>query len=77
MWVDDYFHYADWKQKQQEVYDNFNLLILPRNKDQPKLFFDKTSHNRVIPQGVFPMPTHKRQILLPSVNTFANSLINH
>lgn len=33
MWVDDYFHYDDWKAKQQAVFDNFNLLTIPRHKD--------------------------------------------
>lgn len=40
MWVDDYFHYQDWKNKLKETYDNFNLLVIPRHKDTPKFFFD-------------------------------------
>lgn len=40
MWVDDYFHYKDWQEKQQEVFDNFNLLVVPPHKDAPKYFFD-------------------------------------
>lgn len=31
MWVDDYFHYDDWKQKLKETYDNFNLLVIPKS----------------------------------------------
>jgi hypothetical protein len=29
MWVEDYFHYDDWKAKQQATFDHFNLLVLP------------------------------------------------
>lgn len=60
MWVEDYFHYDDWKTKQQQVFDNFNLLVLPFNNDQSKFFFEQEQHNRRIPQGVFPYPSHKR-----------------
>jgi hypothetical protein len=30
MWVEDYFHYDDWRAKQKEVFDNFNLLVVPQ-----------------------------------------------
>lgn len=30
MWVDDYFHYNDWEDSQKEVFDGFNLLVVPR-----------------------------------------------
>ena len=63
MWVDDYFHYADWKQRQQEVFDNFNLLVIPPKRDAQKYFFDKDSNNRRIPVGVFPTPNYKRSML--------------
>lgn len=49
MWVDDYFHYDDWKTKQQAVFDNFNLLTIPRHKDAQKFFYDKSTHNRMVP----------------------------
>ena len=70
MWVEDYFHYEDWKIKQKEVFDNFNLLVVPQapTAEQNKFFFDQDSHHRRIPQGVFPYPTHKRQLMLPSAN---------
>ena len=29
MWVEDYHHYSDWRSKQQSVFDNFNLLVVP------------------------------------------------
>lgn len=75
MWVDDYFHYDDWKQKQRETFDNFNLLVIPHHVDAPKYFFNKEHHNRRIPQGVFPYPTHKREIMLPAANNAALDLM--
>lgn len=36
--------------------------------EQNKFFFDQDSHSRRIPQGVFPYPTHKRQLMLPAAN---------
>lgn len=69
MWVDDYFHYDDWRSKQQQVFDNFNLLVVPTTSSETeKFFFDKDHHNRRIPQGVFPYPNHKRQLMLPTAN---------
>jgi hypothetical protein len=69
MWVDDYFHYSDWKSKQQQVFDNFNLLCLPApGAHEDKFFFDKDSQARRVPEGVFPWPNHKRQLMLPSAN---------
>lgn len=70
MWVEDYFHYEDWKAKQKETFDNFNLLVVPTaaTPDHNKFFFDQDSHHRRIPQGVFPFPTHKRQLMLPAAN---------
>jgi hypothetical protein len=40
MFVEDYFHYDDWKLKQKEAFDNFNLIVVPPHKDTPKYFFD-------------------------------------
>ena len=68
MWVDDYFHYDDWRSKQKAVFDNFNLLQVPVSEDADKFFFNREHHNRRIPQGVFPYPNHKRQLMLPSAN---------
>jgi len=69
MWVEDYFHYKDWKDRQQEVFDNFNLLVIPPNKDAPKYFFNQ--QYRRIPQGIFPMPNFKRTLMLPATNLYA------
>ena len=49
MWVDDYFHYQDWKQAQKEVYDNFNLLMVPRKEGEFKYFYDRGTNQRIIP----------------------------
>lgn len=76
MWVDDYFHYDDWRAKQKQVFDNFNLLVIPSyNQDGNKFFFDQDNHNRRIPQGVFPYPNHKRQVMLPSTNNTVKELV--
>lgn len=78
MWVEDYHHYDDWKTKQQQVFDNFNLLVLPFNNDQHKFFFELEHHNRRIPQGVFPYPTHKRQLMMSTANpTLVATLAKH
>jgi len=51
------------------VFDNFNLLVVPTTSSETeKFFFDKDHHNRRIPQGVFPYPNHKRQLMLPTAN---------
>lgn len=70
MWVDDYFHYADWEQLQRATYDSFNLMPLPRKEGETKYFYDKKSHRRIIPEGIFPPPTHKRVILRKEVEPF-------
>lgn len=50
MWVDDYFHYDDWRNKQKQVFDNFNLLVLPPpSAETQKFFHDKEHHGRRIP----------------------------
>ena len=71
LWAEDYFHYDDWRSKQQSVFDNFNLLVLPPSTSHSagnKFFFDKDAFNRRVPQGVFPYPNHKRQLMIPSTN---------
>jgi hypothetical protein len=70
MWVDDYFHYSDWKAKQQSVFDNFNLMVVPTASSaaQDKFFFDRDAHCRRVPQGVFPHANHKRQLMIPAAN---------
>lgn len=66
MWVEDYFHYKDWQEAQQQTYDNFNLLVIPQQSDSaPKYFFDKDNYQRRIPTGVFPNPMQKRHIMQP------------
>jgi hypothetical protein len=44
MWVDDYFHYEDWKDRQKDVYDSFNLLVVPRNEGDFKYFYDRSNN---------------------------------
>lgn len=76
MWVEDYFHYDDWRAKQKQVFDNFNLLVVPNEaQDAHKFFFDKDHHHRRIPQGVFPYPNHKRQLMMPSTNNTVTQLL--
>jgi len=33
MWVGDYAHYADWKDKIEACYDNFNMLEVTPHKE--------------------------------------------
>lgn len=68
MWVDDYFHYSDWEDQMKQVYDSFNLLVVPRDKSQHKFYFDKANHNRIVPQGIFPHPKDKRELQRSLVN---------
>ena len=68
MWVDDYFHYHDWEATQKEVFDGFNLLVVPRQDDEFKYFYDRENNHRIVPQGIFPPPTHKRVILSSGVD---------
>jgi len=42
--------------------------VVPPSVDAQKFFYDKDLHNRRVPQGVFPYPNHKRQLMLPSSN---------
>jgi hypothetical protein len=62
-WVDDYFHYQDWAARLKEVYDSFNLMVIPRKEGDFKYFYDRANHQRIVPQGIFPPPNHKRTIL--------------
>ena len=75
--MEDYFHYDDWKVKMQDTFDNFNLLVIPNKKQEVKLFFDLDNFKRRIPQGVFPFPNFKRELLLPPTQNFASFLANH
>lgn len=63
MWTDDYFHYADWEETAQQTFDGFNLLVVPRKEGDYKYFYDRGSRQRIIPQGIFPPPNHKRVVL--------------
>lgn len=74
MWVDDYFHYADWKQQQQGVFDSFNLLEVPRKQGDFKYFYNRGTKQRIVPQGIFPNPNMKRVVLEPPVNKMATRL---
>ena len=74
MWVDDYFHYSDWEVAQKEVFDSFNLLVVPRKEGDFKYFYDRSNHQRIVPQGIFPPPNHKRVLLTPHVYKFPKEL---
>ena len=74
MWVDDYFHYEDWEEAQKEVFDSFNLLVVPRKEGDFKYFYDRTNHQRIVPQGIFPPPNHKRVMLTPQMYKFSKEL---
>lgn len=78
LWVDDYFHYDDWEQNMKEVYDSFNLLVVPRKEGDYKFFFDRQNNMRIVPRGIFPPPGSKRELQTPSIqdnlsNTHTNS----
>jgi len=60
MFTEDYFHYSDWKEKMQQTFDNFNLLVIPPNKDNNKFFHDRSQNQRRVPLGIFPNPLKKR-----------------
>lgn len=49
----------------KETYDSFNLLVVPRKDNDFKFFYDRANNQRIVPQGIFPHPNHKRQILEP------------
>jgi hypothetical protein len=49
MWVDDYFHYKDWEQQQKDVFDSFNLLVIPRKQGDFKYFYDRQNNQRITP----------------------------
>lgn len=61
------------------MFDNFNLLVLPptTQAEDNKFFFDKDSFNRRIPQGVFPYPNHKRQLMVPATNNSLNEALRN
>lgn len=52
----------------EETYDQFNLLQLPRDKNQIQVYFDPARFNRMIPYGLFPLPTYKRTPLQHSTS---------
>lgn len=74
MWVDDYFHYDDWEQSQRAVFDSFNLLSVPRKDNDFKYFYDRGTHQRIVPQGIFPNPNHKRVLLEPQTTIYMKNL---
>lgn len=75
MWLDDYFHYSDWEKAQREVFDSFNLLVAPRKEGEFKYYYDRGTRQRIVPQGIFPPPNHKRVVLDPAVNKYASELL--
>jgi len=65
MWNDNYFQYSDWEKEMKETFDSFNLLVVPRKDNDFKYFYDRANNQRIVPQGIFPNPNHKRVILQP------------
>lgn len=49
MCLDEYHHYNDWKDEMQKTYDQFNMLQLPQNKNEIKLYFNEATHKRRVP----------------------------
>jgi hypothetical protein len=45
--------------------------------DSNKFFFDKDLHGRRVPQGVFPYPNHKRQLMLPATNNTLTEVLRN
>ncbi len=45
--------------------------------DANKFFFDKDQHNRRVPQGVFPYPNHKRQLMIPATNNSLTEVLRN
>mmetsp|Transcript_26606 Transcript_26606/g.19943 ORF Transcript_26606/g.19943 Transcript_26606/m.19943 type:complete len:123 (+) Transcript_26606:356-724(+) len=74
MWVDDYFHYSDWKDMLKATFDNFNLMVIPPEHAKSKHFLDRANHWRRIPKGIFPHPTKKRELFWPEAHAFSNFL---
>ena len=74
MWNDDYFHYKDWEGSMKEVFDSFNLLVVPRKENDTKFYYDRANNQRIVPQGIFPNPNKKRNILEPQLSLTAKSV---
>jgi uncharacterized protein with NRDE domain len=56
-----YHHYDDWKQMMKESYDQFNLMEL---KDSNISYnYNSADHHRNVPNGIFPLPNTKRQVM--------------
>jgi hypothetical protein len=49
----------------------------PATSDSNKFFFDKDLNNRRVPQGVFPYPNHKRQLMIPATNNSLTDLLKN
>ena len=77
MWNDDYFNYKDWEVSMKEVFDSFNLLIVPRKENETKFYYDRANNQRIVPQGIFPNPNEKRSILEPRLSEFTKSVDDH
>jgi hypothetical protein len=65
---EDYFQYPSWKTKMKEVYDNFNLLVIPSNAKEDALYYSKDRFMRRTPKGIFPHPLKKRTISQSQAN---------
>jgi len=76
MQSDEYFLYRDWEKELKSTYDNFNLVVVPPPKNSPVFFYQKANFMRRIPQGIFPHPNAKREILQPKNNKFLQTLID-
>lgn len=74
MWVDDYFHYRDWQKAMTDTFDSFNLFLLPTQNNSFKYFYNKGTMARIIPQGIFPNPLHKREIKTKPVSQYMSQL---
>jgi hypothetical protein len=49
-------------------------LTVPRKQGEFKYFYDRGTHQRMVPQGIFPNPNHKRVLLTPQVSGFEMEL---
>ena len=58
----------------KEVFDSFNLLVVPRKENDTKFYYDRANNQRIVPQGIFPNPNKKRNILEPQLSLTAKSV---
>lgn len=77
LWVSDYAHYADWKERIEATYDQFNMMEVIPHKEQYRYYYDVEKRNRQVPEGIFPLPNHKRLNLKPASSTYEKELKYH